>query len=126
MLSLIAADTKDAMTDWTSYGPIIGGFLALSMLFLKALAEVIKHFAAKDTERNDAEKVRASALEKLGDGCHAFQKQLQDQQDARTARTDAAIEGLQDLGTRVKIALERLEKRLDEEEQSHNHRRASK
>ena len=123
MLSLIAADPKDVPSDWLSQGPAVVMGIVLSGLFLKALSEIIKHFAAKDTERNDAEKARATALEHLGDECHAFQGRLQAQQDERTARTDKIVEELAELGTRVKIALERIEKRLDDDDQA-KHRRA--
>ncbi len=121
---MIGADPKDIATDWTAYGPVVGGFLALAVLFLKALSEIIKHFAAKDKERNDAEIARATGLKELGDGCHAFQERLQAQQDERSARTDKIVEDLAEIGTRVRVALERIEKRLDDEPQ--NHRRASK
>ena len=113
MFTLIAADPKDA-TDWTSQGPAVVMGIVLSGLFLKALSEIIKHFAAKDTERNDAEKARATALEHLGDDCHAFQKQLQNQQDERSARTDKIVQDLAEIATRAKVALEQVERLLDE------------
>lgn len=132
MLSIIAADQKDVVTDWTSQGPAVVVAVVLSGLFLKSLGVIIKHFAEKDSQRaaeaakreadrSAEDKARADALTRLGDGCHAFQERLQTQQDERTARTDKIVEDLAEIATRAKVALEQVERLLEEKHEQTTH-----
>lgn len=95
--------------DLVDKAPAIAALIAVVMLFLRHISSMERRWSQQEEERN-------AALTKLGEGCHAFQQRLQDQEDARSSKIVEALTRGADVMSRNEMALTRIESILDKKQ----------